>query len=64
MAVHHVAGVDVGHAEAVLDIGTVVVQLLHLATHVGAIVQPHPVGAAVLQDDEIEVILGFYITTN
>lgn len=48
LAVHHVAGVEVGHAEAVLDVWAVVHQLVHLAGHVGALVEPHPVGAPVL----------------
>lgn len=49
VAVHHVAGVDVGHAQAVLDVGAVVADLLHLAGHVRALVQPYFIGTAVLQ---------------
>ena len=49
VAVHHVAGVEVGHAEAVHEVGAVVAQLIHLAGHVGALVQPHPEVTAVLQ---------------
>lgn len=51
VAVHHITGVEVGHAEVVLDIWTVVHQLVHLARHVGAFVKPHPVGALVLAQD-------------
>ena len=49
VAVHHVAGLDVGHAVAIHDVGAVVVQLCHLAAHVVAVIDPHSVGAAVLQ---------------
>lgn len=49
VAVNHVAGVNVGHAEAVLDVGAVIADLLHLAGHVGTLVQPDFVGATVLQ---------------
>lgn len=51
VAVHHVAGVEVGHAEAVLHVWAVVHQLVHLAGHVEALVKPHPVGALVLTQD-------------
>lgn len=54
VAVHHVTGVEVGHAEAVLDVWAVVHQLVHLARHVGALVQPHPVGASMLPQDETQ----------
>lgn len=49
VAIDHVAGVNVGHAEAVLDVGAVVADLLHLAGHVWALVQPYFVGTTVLQ---------------
>ena len=48
VAVHHVAGVDVGHTETVLDVGAVVAQLIHLAAHVRTIVHSHSVLATVL----------------
>lgn len=51
VAVHHVRGVEVGHAEAVLDVWAVVHQLVHLAGHVEAFVKPHSVGASVLVQD-------------
>lgn len=38
VAIDHVAGVNVGHAEAILDIGAIVADLLHLAGHVWALV--------------------------
>ena len=61
VAVHHVAGVDVGHAETVLDIGAVVAQLHHLTSHIRAIIQPHLVVATVLwrQRMNLKVTYGF-----
>ncbi len=49
VAVHHVAGVEVGHAETVHEVGAVLLQLHHLTSHVKVLVQPHPVAATVLQ---------------
>ena len=49
VSVHHVAGVEVGHVEAVHEVGAVVVQLHHLSAHVVAVVQPHPEVATVLR---------------
>lgn len=49
VAVHHVAGVDVGHVETLIEVGAVVCQLYHLTSHVEMLVQPHLVAAAVLQ---------------
>lgn len=51
VAIHHITGVEVGHAEVVLDIWTVIHQLMHLAGHVEAFIQPHPVRALVLAQD-------------
>lgn len=51
VAIHHVAGVEVRHAEAVLQIWTVIHQLVHLPGHVEAFVKPHLVGASVLVQD-------------
>lgn len=48
MAVHHIAGVEIRHAELVLDIWTVIDQLMHLPGHVSTLVKPHPVGTLVL----------------
>lgn len=52
VAIHHITGVEVRHVETVLDIWTVVLQLMHLAGHVGAFVKPHSIGALVLEQDE------------
>ena len=57
VAVHHVAGVEVGHAEVVLDVGAVVHQLVHLAGHVEAFVEPHPVGTSVLTQDRKTLLI-------
>ncbi len=51
VAIHHITGVEVRHAEVVLDIWAVVHQLVHLAGHVGAFVKPHLEGASVLAED-------------
>lgn len=51
VAFHHVTGVEVGHAEAVLDVWAVVQHFVHLTGHVGAFVEPHLVGATVLGMD-------------
>lgn len=48
MAIDHIARVNVGHPQAVLDVGAVVADLVHLAGHVRTLVQPYFVGAAVL----------------
>lgn len=49
VAVHHVAGVEVGDAITVHEVGAVVRQLHHLTSHVKMLVQPHPVAVTVLQ---------------
>lgn len=56
VAVHHAAGVKVSHAELVLDVGTVVHQLVHLAGHVETLVEPQPVGAMMLAPHQILLI--------
>jgi len=48
VAIHHIAGVDVAVVEAVRHAGAVVHELHHVAAEVGLLVDPHPVGAAVL----------------
>ena len=48
VAVHHVAGLAVIHAVAVLDVVTVLHQLIHLTTEVLLLVDLHPVGSSVL----------------
>ena len=48
LALHHVAGLAVGHAEPLLDVLTVVHQLVHLAAEVLPLVDLHPVGTPVL----------------
>lgn len=52
VAINHVAGVNVGHAQAVLDVGAVVADLLHLAGHVWSLVQPDFVGTTVLHKEQ------------
>lgn len=52
VAINHIAGVNVGHAQAVLDVGAVVTDLLHLAGHVWSLVQPYFVGTTVLQKEQ------------
>lgn len=52
VSVHHVAGVEVGHAETVHEVGAVVGQLHHLSAHVEMLVQPHLEAAAMLQRAE------------
>lgn len=56
VAVHHAAGVEVSHAELVLDVGAVVHQLVHLAGHVEALVEPQPVGAVMLVPHRIPLV--------
>ncbi len=48
VAVHHVAGLAVRHTVAVLDVVTVVHQLVTLALEVLPLINPHPVRASVL----------------
>ena len=48
VAVHHVAGLAVGHAEAIHHVVTVVHQLMHLASEVLPLVDPHSVRSPVL----------------
>ena len=52
VAIHHVAGVEVGEAEAVHEVGAVLHQLHHLTPHVEVLEQPHPEAAAVLEDGQ------------
>ena len=49
VAVHDVTGVDVAVVEAVGHTGTVVHEFHHVAAEVGLLVDPHPVGAAILR---------------
>lgn len=51
VTVHHIAGHEVRHVEAVHGVGAVVHQLHHLAAKVHAVVQPHPKRATVLQGE-------------
>ena len=51
VAVHHVAGVEVGQTETVHEVRAVVGQLHHLASHVEVLVQPHLGAAAVLRGE-------------
>ena len=51
VAVHHVAGLAVGHAVTILEVLTVVHHLMHLATEVLLLVDPGPVGSPVLYGD-------------
>lgn len=37
--------------EVLLDVGAIVAQLLHLATHVWTLIQPYFVGTMVLQEE-------------
>ena len=48
VAVHHIAGLAVGHSVAVLDVVAVLHQLVTLALEVLSLKHPHPVGASVL----------------
>ena len=48
VAVHHVAGLAVGHTVAVLDVVAVLHQLMTLALEVLSLKHSHPVGASVL----------------
>lgn len=52
VAIHHVAGVEVGDVETVHEVGTVVRQLSHLTSHVKMLIQPHPEAVAMLQRAE------------
>lgn len=52
VAINHIAGVNVGHAQAVLDVGAVVADLLHLTGHVWSLIQPDFVGTTVLQKEQ------------
>lgn len=58
MAVHHTAGVEVRHAELVLSVGTVLLQLVHLARHVEALVQSDLVQAFVLPPEKTLLLSG------
>ena len=48
VAIHDVAGLAVRHAVTIHDVVTVVHQLVHLASKVRPLVDPHPEGASVL----------------
>ena len=48
VAVHHVAGLAVGHAVTILDVVAVVLHLVLLASEVLHLVEPYSVGAFVL----------------
>lgn len=52
VAIHHVAGVEVGDVETVHKVGAVIRELNHLTSHVEMLVQPHPEATAVLQRAE------------
>lgn len=49
VAICHIAGVEVGEAETVHEIRTVIRQFHHSAFHVEMLIQPHPEAATVLQ---------------
>lgn len=48
VAVHHVAGLAVGHAETFHEVVTVIRQLVHLAFEVLPLIDPHTEGSPVL----------------
>lgn len=48
VALHHIAGLAVGHAQTVRDVVTVLCQLIHLTSEVLLLVDPHPEGSPVL----------------
>lgn len=48
VAVHHVTGLAVGHAETLHHVVAVVHQLVHLSSEVLPLVDPHPEGSPVL----------------
>ena len=51
MAVHHVAGVEVGETETFHKVRAVIRQLHHLTSHVKMLIQPQPEAAAMLQGE-------------
>ena len=54
VALDHLAGQDLGHAEALQDVLAVLGQLDHLALEVLLLVDPHPELAAVLWSEKSE----------
>lgn len=50
VAIHHIAGHEVGHSVAVHDAVAVLHQLMHLALEVLPFIDPHPVGSSVHGD--------------
>lgn len=55
LTVHHVAGLEIRHVEAVHEVGAIIHELHHSATHVRTFIEPHPEGAAMLTGEEQKV---------
>lgn len=61
LTIHHVAGLEIRRVEAIHEVGAIIHELHHSATHVRTFIKPHSEGTTMLMGKKTESVTALFL---